>query len=708
MLDWTPLTKTYLDRAVLRGMLDDETLTAGRGFLTEEQIAGVFGSLGDETSVLRTGDRLVLFAEFSSAGNASNKSGPVTSTFFGRLPERVGVVFSGLPENYCVPEDDPHFLELDLPNTDAPEEEVARYALSSFHSDLPAEKDELDVERYGNAIARFVLHPQTNPPLTFGIYGAWGKGKSSFMKLIDIALTKYAEVNVGPRKGLPSDETRTQRLNDLQFRIATLEPQVLAASANSQGPDQVELDKYKNLKKEETELWKSMQKEAARNVISVTFNAWQFEDSKQIWAGLTSQISKRLERELPWHSQQLLRISYAWKERRTELLLNILLPLAVFFLVVGLFSVGYLRDIVVPPNLGSLGGLLQLLLPVGSVLLTMWFFSAQVLKVAKPVSERVLNYVSLPNYRDQMGFQHRVMEDLDFIFKFFKNRRKQCKVVIYIDDLDRCSETKIMEILQAINLILANCKFFVFVGMNMEIIERAIQTYYKDKAIDDLAEYYLSKIIQISFDLPTNSTLGNYVSSLFSPESRYQLRMMQASKAAADQPKPPAVETIPPGGLFFDLGQVLSVASYQSKEVEDTPHELKAFCDYSDFLENNPRKVLRLINTHRLIKILLQHNKSSWSVDRQRKLVIWRIFCDKWPHLTRHAIASARTEEKNCLLDAITRWEEAQKKDAKSDAPAPDNSQAKMFAEWKLKDALSSRDIDEDFETAAWLMERVN
>jgi hypothetical protein len=491
------------------------------------------------------------------------------------------------------------------------------------------------------------------------------------------------------------------------LRIAALESDMLAMSANGQSPDQV-VDQYKSLKSDESDLWKTMQKEAAQNVTSVTFNAWQFEDSKQIWAGLASQISKHLEKQLSWHSQQLLRIHYAWKERRTELILNILLPVAVLFLVVGLFSVGYLGNIVVPPNLGSPGGLLQLLLPAGSVLLTVWFLSSQVLEVAKPVSERVLNYVSLPNYRDQMGFQHRVMGDLDFIFKFFKNRRKQCKVVIYIDDLDRCSETKIMEILQAINLILANCKFFVFVGMNMEIIERAIQTYYKDKAIDDLAEYYLSKIIQIAFDLPTNSTLGNYLSSLFSPESRHQLRMMQAPKAAVDQPKPPAVETIPPDGLSFDLGQVLQIVSYQAKEVEDTPHELKAFCDYSNFLDNNPRKILRLINTHRLIKILLQTNKSSWSPGRQRKLVIWRIFCDQWPHLTRHAIASARAREKNCLLGSITRWEAAQTKDAKSDVQAPDNSLATLFAECQPKDALSPADIDEDFELAAWLMERVS
>ena len=184
-----------------------------------------------------------------------------------------------------------------------------------------------------------------------------------------------------------------------------------------------DLSAYKTATESHDILWTQMQTDARRNVISVSFNAWQFEDSKQIWAGLASQISKRIEEELSWTAQQWLRIKYAWKERRTELLMNILLPVAVLCLVAGLFGVGYFHGLVVPPNLDSVGGLMRLLLPAGSALLTIWFLSSNVLKVAKPMSERVLTYMSLPNYRDQMGFQHRVKDDLGFIFKFLKTRQ---------------------------------------------------------------------------------------------------------------------------------------------------------------------------------------------------------------------------------------------------------------------------------------------
>ena len=182
--------------------------------------------------------------------------------------------------------------------------------------------------------------------------------------------------------------------------------------------------------------------------------------------------------------------------------------------------------------------------------------------------------------------------------------------------------------------------------MNMEIIERAIETHYKDKAVDDLAEYYLSKIVQLSFDLPKNPDLDRYLGSLFSNQSRFELGARLANDATNKERKPEVVNP-PLGSVTYDLGKVLKIVSSTTREVEDTPDELKAFCDYSDYLENNPRKVLRLINTHRLIKIFLQRDNTLWPVELQRKLVIWRIFCDRWPQLVKYAIASPQTD--NCL-----------------------------------------------------------
>ena len=48
-------------------------------------------------------------------------------------------------------------------------------------------------------------------------------------------------------------------------------------------------------------------------------------------------------------------------------------------------------------------------------------------------------------------------------------------------------------------MILASCEFFVFVGMDTEMIYRAIRSYYKETPTERSPDSYLRKIVQISF-----------------------------------------------------------------------------------------------------------------------------------------------------------------------------------------------------------------
>lgn len=678
---------------------------ARQGTLLKEHVESLVENFKNE-SILGVGRRLVLFGEISEEATNVNEWHEAIETLFQKLPKRVGLVLSGVPKDFRLPEDDPHFLELILPKAEGTTEEqgtsVYKYTDSSFHKDEPTGKDELNVNDYANAIARFILHPQTQPPLTVGIHGPWGKGKSSFMRLVDGALIKYARVNRDVKRAELNNETSLQKWNDLVAKLLQTESRMLAAETSEN-----EKADYDQTKREEASLWSAMKAQAQENVVSVTFNAWQFEDSKQTWAGLASQVSRTIESTLPWHSRQWLKLNYTWKERKRELILTLLLPLAVVCIVVGLVSAGFFSNI----GIGKADGL-GLLLPAGSVLLTIWFVSSQLLKVAVPISERVLSYVRMPDYREQMGFQHRVRDDLEFLHRFLVKRRPGCRVVVYIDDLDRCSESKIMEILQAINLILASSEFFVFVGMDTEMIYRAIKAYYKEQVPDRFPENYLSKIIQISFYLPeTTQARQSYLSTLFSANARRGLR--SATKSNGDKaPTPTPAITSTDGSLTFDMGSLLTIVPVQLKEAEDTADELQAFQDYSDFLEDNPREIKRLINIHRLIKILLQKQNTSWSSERQRKLVKWLIFCDRWPHLVDDVLLLKKDKPSSDYLLQLAKDLTHLKEQPQSSDPVPSFDGLEEFARFsrageKPLDLISDKDMDEDFRLAAYLSQLV-
>lgn len=78
------------------------------------------------------------------------------------------------------------------------------------------------------------------------------------------------------------------------------------------------------------------------------------------------------------------------------------------------------------------------------------------------------------------------------------------KLVVFIDDLDRCLPEKMLEILEVLKLFLGvpGCVFVI--GVEREMIERGIEVRYKseEQKIPISGKDYIEKIIQVPFTLP--------------------------------------------------------------------------------------------------------------------------------------------------------------------------------------------------------------
>jgi KAP family P-loop domain len=67
-------------------------------------------------------------------------------------------------------------------------------------SDQPTEQDQLGFGPYVEALAAFLTHKDTKPPLTVSVEGGWGSGKSSFMLLLREAIIKaHEKTDYGPK-----------------------------------------------------------------------------------------------------------------------------------------------------------------------------------------------------------------------------------------------------------------------------------------------------------------------------------------------------------------------------------------------------------------------------------------------------------------------------------------------------------------------------
>lgn len=93
-------------------------------------------------------------------------------------------------------------------------------------------------------------------------------------------------------------------------------------------------------------------------------------------------------------------------------------------------------------------------------------------------------------------------------------------IIVYIDDLDRCSGEKMIECIEAIKLFL-NVKNTAFVlGADERMVERAIKEHYPEIEQDKRQIYspfsdYLEKLIQIPYRLPRLSLNEQYTYILF-------------------------------------------------------------------------------------------------------------------------------------------------------------------------------------------------
>ncbi|MEA1933966.1 MAG: SUMF1/EgtB/PvdO family nonheme iron enzyme [Thermodesulfobacteriota bacterium] len=87
------------------------------------------------------------------------------------------------------------------------------------------------------------------------------------------------------------------------------------------------------------------------------------------------------------------------------------------------------------------------------------------------------------------------------------------KIVVFIDDLDRCLPEKAVQLLEGLKVLLDLRNFVFVMGVAQEVIERGIRVRYKELYLagpqDDLPNIegqYLDKIIQFPFSLPAADT----------------------------------------------------------------------------------------------------------------------------------------------------------------------------------------------------------
>jgi hypothetical protein len=159
--------------------------------------------------------------------------------------------------------------------------------------------------------------------------------------------------------------------------------------------------------------------------------------------------------------------------------------------------------------------------------------------LARFLSERTRS----EDYRRHLGLISTIRQDLESLCERLlmplekSDLHRVDRIILFIDDLDRCPSEKVMDVLQAVHLLLAYPLFVVVVGVDPRWLLHSLGTTYSalrnegagSGANPDLwrttPQNYLEKIFQIPFNLGrmTDEGYGRLIQGLLSPAVREQV-----------------------------------------------------------------------------------------------------------------------------------------------------------------------------------------
>ncbi|MFI9006462.1 P-loop NTPase fold protein [Actinosynnema sp. NPDC053489] len=176
------------------------------------------------------------------------------------------------------------------------------------------------------------------------------------------------------------------------------------------------------------------------------------------------------------------------------------------------------------------------------------------------------------------------------------------RVVLHIDDLDRCGPRQVVQVMEAVHLLLAMDLFVVVVGVDPRWLVGSLRTHYAG-VLDDadasprrvLPEDYLEKIINIPFTLPDmpEGGLGSIMRAMVETDAG-------ASGATPATPAPP-VGHGRAAELVIEPGAQLDAPGRPAPARPLTEPELR-FLEALEPLVRTPRAAKRLLNVYRMIR----------------------------------------------------------------------------------------------------------
>ncbi|CAM1350888.1 P-loop NTPase fold protein [Tenacibaculum ascidiaceicola] len=262
-------------------------------------------------------------------------------------------------------------------------------------------------------------------------------------------------------------------------------------------------------------------------------------------------------------------------------------------------------------------------------------------------TEALFNFIekrSISNdYKKHLGLVSIIRKDFEILSELFRGHHDEVnnsgdseefqkqfekpleRIVLYIDDLDRCSDDRVVQVLEAVNLLMAYPLFVVVVGVDPRWVKNALikkhELQFSSKSELESSEAiepsgYLEKIFQVPFQLKaaTDKSVKHMLKTLAeskpeivvakdeSPEKEKEKEKEKEEGETRDSSNGGEDKKIPESYTKPDseTEEVITKETIESLKFSDK--EIELLQSMSDILGTNPRALKRFVNIYRVIK----------------------------------------------------------------------------------------------------------
>ncbi|UMP04475.1 P-loop NTPase fold protein [Amycolatopsis sp. EV170708-02-1] len=546
--------------------------------------------------------------------------------------------------------------------------------VADYRPDTEDGVDRLGIGADVRMLADLVVSRMITPPLSIGLFGSWGSGKSFFMRQMRLRVraladsARAAETGAGAHgKSVSSycSSVRQISFNAWHYSEANLLASLAThifdnlAASGAENDLQRQADLLAERRKTEKTLLGRLsavrlerrtltarQKQAnrrrkPREYVRAVFDS--LTDADKAWIGSrigvdrpTAEDLERLARETGGLRSD---VAEFWRRLRQD-------PVPLLVLIGGLVTVLVVTLLVGRSQVSGLLGGLTVVSSALTVVLRMRASAGRIHqalgklggpseedeeterrlaeldaesdRLEKAVAELApgLDLVSfaesrVSDYVEHLGVVSLLRKDLEtfatMLAEVPHGSGKIERTVLYIDDLDRCPPKVVVQVLEAIHLLLALPVFVVVVGVDSRWLKKAVEQHYEEMLGDDpetFAENYLEKIFQVPFTLSPMDDPGfaGLVRGLAETEIQDSIPApVPAGKDQATGGRAPVEAALPLPSEEPAPSSERSTIDVRPPRLVISPVELDFLPTLAPFIRS-PRAAKRLLNLYRLLR----------------------------------------------------------------------------------------------------------